>query len=183
MQGATKLNVRQFALACVSGSEKPNMKKCPSLKLCVAILAIALPVTVSQAHDGVRHSSLGQPGRPADVTRTLKVEMSEYTFSIHDLKFKAGETIKFVVVNKGKLKHELTIGDADEQLEHRKEMEKMSDMGHDDTAHGMPSNAIHVAPGQTRELIWQFTKAGVLEMACNYPGHADLGMEDSISVE
>lgn len=133
------------------------------------------------AHD--EHSVSGHLGNAKQATRTVKLELKEYSFSTAELTFKPGETVKFVVTNTGRLKHELTIGTAAEQEEHRKEMEAMSDMHHDESTHAMPENSIHVAPGQTRELVWTFTTAGKLQFACNYPGHADLGMEGRIVVQ
>lgn len=128
-------------------------------------------------------SASGHLGNPKKATRTIKLELKEYSFSAAELSVKPGETVKFVVTNNGRLKHELTIGTAAEQEEHRKEMEAMSDMKHDETTHAMPENSIHVGPGQTRELVWTFATAGKLEFACNYPGHADLGMEGKITVQ
>jgi uncharacterized cupredoxin-like copper-binding protein len=48
--------------------------------------------------------------------------------------------------------------------------------------HDMPAGSVHVDPGATKEFVWTFTTAGKLQFACNYPGHADLGMEGSIAV-
>ncbi len=147
----------------------------------VAALSLMLLGGTSLAHDHGT-SSTGKIGDPKRVTRTVKLEMSEYAFDQTSLTFKAGETVRFVVSNKGKLKHELTIGTAEEQKAHRAAMQSMSDMNHDEHSHDMPANAIHVAPGETRELVWEFTSAGALLFACNYPGHADLGMEGKIAV-
>ena len=135
------------------------------------------------AHGDHEASAYGHPGEASRVSRTIKVEMTEYAFSLGDLSVKTGETVKFVISNHGKLKHEMTIGSEAEQLVHRKEMEAMSDMHHDEGQHEMPGNALHLAPGETREVIWQFTKAGKIEFACNYPGHADLGMLGNITIE
>jgi uncharacterized cupredoxin-like copper-binding protein len=33
-----------------------------------------------------------------------------------------------------------------------------------------------VEPGQTKELVWKFTKATELDFACNMPGHYEAGM-------
>jgi uncharacterized cupredoxin-like copper-binding protein len=79
--------------------------------------------------------------------------------------------------------HEFTIGDEDSQLEHRKSMATMGDMHHTEGEHAMPSNSVHVAPGKTGELIWTFDGSSNLIFACNYPGHADLGMEGKITVK
>ena len=137
------------------------------------------------AHGGAHdpNSVSGHLGNAKKATRTVKLELTEYSFSATELSVKSGETVKFVVTNTGRLKHELTIGTKAEQAEHRTEMEAMSDMKHDENTHAMPENSIHVAPGETRELVWTFTKPGNLEFACNYPGHADLGMEGKITVQ
>jgi hypothetical protein len=37
-------------------------------------------------------------------------------------------------------------------------------------------------PGETKELVWQFTKPGSFEFACNIPGHAEAGMAGTITV-
>lgn len=149
----------------------------------ILALSTAFVLALSGAASaGPAKSPAGQEGSKAKVTRTVKIEMTEYAFSQTTMDFKAGETVKFIVINNGKLKHELTVGTAEEQKAHRAAMQSMSDMNHDEHSHEMPANAIHVNPGETRELVWHFTKAGSLQFACNYPGHADLGMEGSIAV-
>lgn len=152
-----------------------------TLKRTILVFALSMFAAAAGVHDHGSSVS-GKLGDPKRVTRTVKLEMSEYAFDKGALTFKAGETVRFVVSNKGKLKHELTIGTAEEQKTHRAAMQSMSDMKHDEHSHDMPSNAIHVGPGETRELVWQFTNEGSLLFACNYPGHADLGMEGAISV-
>ena len=151
------------------------------------LLPVAAIASNAGAHDHGKHehgaTTSGEAGNPARVTRTVTIRMSEYAFDTQSLTFKAGETVKFIVINNGKLKHELTVGTAEEQKAHRAAMQSMSDMNHDEHSHDMPANAIHVNPGETREFVWHFTKAGSLQFACNYPGHADLGMEGSISVK
>jgi uncharacterized cupredoxin-like copper-binding protein len=39
-----------------------------------------------------------------------------------------------------------------------------------------------VKPGETREMLWQFTKAGTGDFACLHPGHYDAGMKGSVAV-
>lgn len=153
------------------------------IRVLAAAAALAFAVGAALAHGDAKGSAWGHAGKAKDVTRTVKLDASEYAFSEQALTFKAGETVKFVIKNTGKLKHELTIGDAAEQAAHAAEMSKMSDMKHDENTHEMPANSIHVAPGETRELIWTFEKAGKLLFACNYPGHSDLGMAGNIVVQ
>jgi uncharacterized cupredoxin-like copper-binding protein len=141
---------------------------------------------VAVAHEGDPHRSggwsFGRPGLAKDVTRTIRIEADEYSFDPAELTVRVGETIKLVVVNSGKLMHELTIGDAAEQEAHQQSMSKMSDMKHDEGTQQMPANSLHIPPGQTRELIWMFSKNGKLIIACNYPGHSVLGMVGSLEV-
>ena len=158
------------------------MKLHAHLYLVLAPLLIA--AGPANAHGGDHEASAyGHPGDASKVSRTIKIDMKEYEFSIPTLSVNKDETIRFVITNVGKMKHEMTIGSEEEQLAHRKEMEAMANMHHDESTHAMPGNAIHVSPGETREIIWQFTKAGKIKFACNYPGHADLGMEGNISIE
>ena len=89
-----------------------------------------------------------------------------------------GETVKFVVTNVGKLAHEFVIGDAAEQAAHEKEMQAMpgKSMKHD-------VNGISLPPGQTRTLVWTFTRDGTVEYACHIPGHFAAGMVGKIIVK
>lgn len=153
------------------------------VRVIAAVAALYFTAGFSYAHGDSHGSAWGHQGKAKDVTRTVKLDAAEYAFSEKALAFKAGETVKFVVSNKGKLKHELTIGDAAEQAAHSREMVAMSDMKHDEGSHEMPANSLHIGPGETKELVWTFTKAGNLLFACNYPGHSDLGMEGKIVVE
>jgi uncharacterized cupredoxin-like copper-binding protein len=163
------------------------MRVLATLLATVALPLFPVAAIAAGSHGHGKHehgaSTSGKAGDPARVTRTVTIRMSEYAFDTQSLAFKAGETVKFIVINNGKLKHELTVGTAEEQKAHRAAMQSMSDMNHDEHSHDMPANAIHVNPGETRELVWHFTKAGSLQFACNYPGHADLGMEGSIAVK
>lgn len=156
-----------------------------SMSLCLASLMIANAVAL--AHEGESHPpgewSFGRPGIAKEIARTIRIEADEYSFDPTEISVQAGETIKFVVVNNGKLMHELTIGDAAEQEAHQKSMSKMSDMKHDEGAQQMPANSVHIPPGQTRELTWMFSKSGKLIIACNYPGHSELGMTGSLEVK
>lgn len=129
----------------------------------------------------------GRPGDPKNVTRTVRLVASEIKFDVDKLSFKTGDTIKFVIVNRGEQDHELTIGDRVFQLDHRKEKEEMATMDHTDIsgmkghnhAHG---SAVTVKPGETRALVWQFTRRGTFEFGCNFPGHTEAGMAGTITV-
>lgn len=98
---------------------------------------------------------------------TMRYEPSSITV-------KTGETVRFVVQNKGQVTHEFGIGTRDEQRQHAEMMRAMPDMKHDDP------NVVTVDPGQRKELIWQFTRAGTFEIACHVPGHYLAGMRMTV---
>jgi uncharacterized cupredoxin-like copper-binding protein len=113
----------------------------------------------------------------AKVTRTVSIDMTDsMRFSAAKIKAKQGETIRFVVKNLGKVKHEMVLGTAKELKEHYEVMKKNPEMEHAD------ANMVTVAPGETGEIIWQFTKAGKVDFACLQPGHYDAGMKGLVSV-
>lgn len=146
------------------------------------VLAAALPASAQeigmqpQAHEAL---AFGKPGDPKKVDRTVTIEATEIAFNVKELTFKKGETIRFVFVNKGEQPHEFTIADEAEQAEHRQMMADMAgmEMDHND------GNSISTEPGETKELVWTFTTAGKFEFACNYPGHAEIGMEGPLTVK
>jgi uncharacterized cupredoxin-like copper-binding protein len=121
--------------------------------------------------------AIGKPGVAAKVTRTVSVDMTDnMRFSAAKIKAKQGETIRFVVKNLGKVKHEMVLGTAKELKEHYEVMKKNPEMEHAD------ANMVTVAPGETGEIIWQFTKAGKVDFACLQPGHYDAGMKGLVNV-
>jgi uncharacterized cupredoxin-like copper-binding protein len=127
-------------------------------------------------HDSGGHASM--VGGPADADaadRTVHVDMLDTMRFAFDapLNLKQGEAVHFVVTNRGQLRHEFSIGSADEQEAHRAVMRKMPNMVHDDP------NTVTVDPGQTRELTWRFDGDQPVVFACNIPGHAEAGMVET----
>ena len=90
---------------------------------------------------------------------------------------KRGETIRFVVHNAGKVKHELVLGTRAELKAHAALMRKFPEMEHTDP------NRLSVDPGKTGTLVWQFTRAGTFDFACLQPGHFEAGMRGKITVK
>ena len=99
-------------------------------------------------------------------------------FTPNALEVKQGETIRFVVKNSGKLRHEWVIGNERELTAHAAEMKKMKAGSH---KHDM-SNAISLAGGEQGVLTWTFDKTESLAMACFEPGHYEAGMKGVITV-
>ena len=153
-------------------------------------IAFGFPAAVALADGDEHHTgkeekhgkghadTVGKPGNPRKVTRTINVEMSDtMRFSPSSIKVKRGETIKFVVKNSGKLKHEMVLGSMKELKEHAALMQKFPEMEHADP------NMASVEPGKTAELVWQFTKAGTFDFACLQPGHFEAGMVGKVAVK
>ena len=123
----------------------------------------------------------GSPAKPAEATRTVKVELTDDMKIRHDpLTIKQGETINFVVTNAGKVKHEFSIGDVAAQRAHAAMMKKMPDMHHDNDP-----PTVTVMPGETKELAWTFDKPaqGDIVFACHVAGHYDAGMLSRVKVQ
>ncbi len=152
--------------------------KTRNLLIAVPSLLMALSALASGTHAGGHDDgAIGQPGVASKVTRTITMDMSDtMRFSVPNVTAKQGETIRFVVKNSGKVKHEMVLGTEKELKEHYEVMKKNPEMEHAD------ANMISVAPGQTGEIIWQFTKAGKFDFACLQPGHYDAGMKGVVTV-
>ena len=131
-------------------------------------------------HDDTAPSPFGEPGKPSQVDRVVKVDMKNMRFDPTQINAKAGETIRFVVTNSDPIDHEFVIGDAAFQSEHRKEMAQMMQTGHV-MAH-TDRNAVSVASGQTKNLIWKFSHSGKFEIDCNVAGHFEAGMSGAVDV-
>lgn len=145
-----------------------------------ALLAAALSAMAGSAlADGGHHGSdvIGQPGKAGDVRRTVAVDMNDaMRFTPANIQASQGETIRFVVKNSGKIKHEFVLGTDKELKEHYELMKKFPTMEHAD------ENMVSVEPGKTGEVIWKFTTAGKISFACLQPGHYEAGMKGLVSV-
>jgi len=142
-------------------------------------LGLALGAPAALAHGDDHHEeAYGKPGDPAKASRTVEIEMSDaMRFTPAAITARKGETIRFVVKNSGKVKHEMVLGSIKELKEHAALMLKFPEMEHADP------NQLGVEPGKTGEMIWQFTKAGKFEFACLQPGHFEAGMRGTIAVK
>jgi uncharacterized cupredoxin-like copper-binding protein len=143
--------------------------------LLVSLLAIG---GTAVAHEGDEPSAaLGTMNDSATVSRTIKIDMGDdMRYSPANVKVKRGETIRFVVTNRGRLKHEMVLGNIKELREHDALMRKFPEMEHDDP------DQLAVDAGNTGELIAQFTKTGTFDFACLQPGHFEAGMRGKVAV-
>ncbi len=131
--------------------------------------------THAGGHDAA--SAIGKPGVAAKVTRTIQVDMNDaMRFTPAEIDVRQGETVRFVVRNVGKIKHELVLGSVKALEAHHELMKKNPGMAHDEP--GM----VTLASGRTGKLVWQFTQAGKVDFACLQPGHYDAGMKGAVFV-
>lgn len=119
----------------------------------------------------------GVAGDPKKVTRTINMDAFDtMRYSPSTINAKLGETIRFVMHNKGKIMHEIVIGTPAELKEHAALMKKFPTMEHD------APHMLHVAPGKKGEIIWKFNRAGTFTFACLIAGHFEAGMAGTIVV-
>ncbi|MEO7380259.1 MAG: cupredoxin family protein [Paracoccaceae bacterium] len=131
----------------------------------------------AKAHGQPHASALGKPGNAKNVSRSVEIAMDDsMRFNPSSIDVKKGETIRFVLKNGGKLKHEMVLGTIEELKKHAALMLKFPEMEHADP------NQASVEPGKTGELIWQFTKSGNFDFACLQAGHYEAGMKGQVIV-
>ncbi|WP_155837616.1 plastocyanin/azurin family copper-binding protein [Herminiimonas sp. CN] len=119
----------------------------------------------------------GIDGDPAKVARVVQIAMTDEMRFIPDaITVASGETVKIVLVNNGRLGHEMVLGTAAELQQHAEMMRKFPAM-----EHAAPYMA-HVSPGGSAEIVWQFNRAGTFDFACLIAGHSEAGMRGRVSV-
>ncbi len=144
-----------------------------------AFLTLVASAYGHDEHGGAAHGATatdGRPGNSAEARRTVRVDMLDDTFSVKEIRVRAGETVRFVVTNRSYEPHEFAIANPEEQEEHRAMMKQMPNMVHHDP------NVVTVNAGETKELIWKFGKDTNVTFACNIPGHAERGMQGAFRV-
>ena len=150
--------------------------------------ACALGVPPADAHEGAARNEAAAPARKEQkpwgiagdaksAMRTIEIAMSDdMKFTPSSIDVKLGDTVKFVIRNKGQLLHEMVIGDRKTLEEHAALMVRFPKMEHDE-----PYMA-HVSPGKEGSLVWTFNRAGAFEFACLIAGHYQAGMAGKIRV-
>ena len=140
-----------------------------------------------------KNMMIGSLGKQDEVNRTIKVVMYDNFYEPKRINIKSGETVKFEIVNAGELVHEFNIANAMMHKKHQPEMEKMVEneillansidkdkmkkMAKIDKSMGHShSNSVLLEPKEKGEIIWKFENAMNIEIACNVPGHYQVGM-------
>jgi len=132
------------------------------------------PIDSSKAEE----TPFGRTGDPQKAKRTIRVNMGDdMRFSPAELHVRRNDTVRFVVKNSGKQMHEMVLGTMADLKAHADAMRDNAGMEHDDAW------MVHVAPGKTGELGWQFTKPGTFYYGCLIPGHFEAGMVGKVIVK
>lgn len=151
------------------------------------VAAWFLPAAPAQAHGDKPHEKKGPvrkeqqawgiAGEARQAKRSIEVGMADnMRFTPELINVRLGETVRFIVINRGRQLHEFVIGTRAENVKHAEMMIKFPNMEHDE-----PYMA-HVLPGKTGEIVWTFNRAGEFEFACLIAGHYQAGMVGTIRV-
>jgi uncharacterized cupredoxin-like copper-binding protein len=119
----------------------------------------------------------GIAGNARAVRRTITISMNDaMRFSPSSIQVKEGETVRFVVVNRGRQKHEMVIGTRKVLDAHAALMRRFPAMHEDEP------DAVELAPGRRGSLVWTFNRPGEFAFACLIAGHYEAGMVGMIKV-
>ena len=146
-----------------------------------------------------KNMKIGSKGNENEVSRIIKVVMYDNYYEPNSFQIKTGETIKFEVENAGMLVHEFNIANKMMHMKHQPEMvkmveneilladsidkEKMKKMAKIDKAMGHShNNSLLLEPKQKGVIIWKFDDVANIEVACNVPGHYQVGMIAKVDI-
>ena len=147
-----------------------------------------------------KNMKIGSKGNETDVTRVIKVVMYDNYYEPSSFQIKEGETVKFEVENAGMLVHEFNIANKMMHMKHQPEMIKMAENGillafsidkekmkkmakMDKAMAHSHSNSVLLAPKEKGDLVWKFDNAMNIEIACNVPGHYEIGMIAKVQLD
>lgn len=158
-----------------------------STLLLAAGIATAFITLPAHAHGEKQHGAApvvfeqtawGMAGKRADARRTITVDMTDaMRFTPDTITVQEGETVRFVVRNRGRMLHEMVIGTPEELARHAAMMAKFPNMEHDEP------HMVHVDPGKSGEIVWHFNRAGQFEFVCLIAGHYEAGMRGTLTVQ
>lgn len=133
----------------------------------------------SGAHHHAQEEASPPVGHVSDdaALRAVVIDMDDsFRFAPAQWNATEGEALRLVVINSGKVRHELVIGQEKELAEHAKLMREAPQ------GHHHSDNAVSVEPGQAVVVRWSFKTPGTWGMACFQPGHFEAGMVGQITV-
>jgi uncharacterized cupredoxin-like copper-binding protein len=144
--------------------------------------------TSANAHPLDHSTPVAQPSlQSLQISRSIEVTLLDsMKFTPNNIQVNAGETIRFILRNKGKLAHEMVLGNAQDIALHAKEMQAMAAGGNTNHQHqhgGSGAMAVSVPAGEVREWVIKFDQAIELEIACLVAGHYEAGMKGQLRVQ
>lgn len=114
------------------------------------------------------------PGAPESPTSTVEVTMrDDNTYEPPEIEVIAGETVRFVIKNAGKLRHEFLIGTVAQHKEHETLMAEGEQHG---GQHGGELPGLSLAPGEEQDFTYTFSSKKELIFGCHEPQHFESGM-------
>jgi uncharacterized cupredoxin-like copper-binding protein len=112
--------------------------------------------------------------------RVVTIELADFRFVPAVVDVGVGESVRFIVVNRSDLPHELFIGTAEDQQRHHAlhaaappEMQDRLDEG---------ATGIYVPGRGTGQLVYRVDRPGDLVIGCHLIGHFEAGMVGLIRV-
>lgn len=115
-------------------------------------------------------------GAADDAVQTIEIEMRDIAFVPATITVPAGEEVRLVFHNAGKVDHDAFIGDEMAQADHEDEMSGGSGMDH-----GEDGDAVTVEPGRTETLTHTFEAGEDVLIGCHQAGHYDAGMKVTVT--
>ena len=98
-----------------------------------SLMAVQAPAFAGAGHSGGHGSEtvsdIGAPGKISDVRRTVRITMEDNFYDPEKIIVRGGETVRFLVENKGEFVHEFNIGTAAMHAGHQEEMMMMVEHG------------------------------------------------------
>jgi uncharacterized cupredoxin-like copper-binding protein len=160
-----------------------NTRYCVFLLIILFLVTVvANPVSAAEQDEYAGAARFGHPGDGSHVDRTIEITAVDLAFKPGSVTVQRGQTVKFVVTDRGKLTHAFVIGPELVQQEHDKEMLQMTPQQRQEEMAKSP-NGLLMQPGQTKTLVWTFdTPLDQLQYACHVPGHYQAGMRGTISI-
>ncbi|SFT69325.1 cupredoxin domain-containing protein [Pseudomonas marincola] len=171
------------------------MKRSPSQPLGTALLFAAVAQASAQTSSSA--PNIVQQTQAPPSTRAGFIKMDDISYGQESINVRPGETVRFVLKNKGALMHVFNTGKAIALLIHQREMAALFKDGtltptgkaksivwhersglEDSDPPGIPEvveeihddpNAILVEPSTTKEFVWTFHDTANLNFSCTLP--------------
>ena len=167
-----------------------DMDRITSRSAILGLASVLLLSTPAFSHGDAEHATpptkkaikaeqmdFGIAGDPKKATRTIDVDAHDtFRYSPDKITVKRGQTVRFVMRNKGNILHEIVIGTPKELEEHAALMKKFPEMEHE------APYMLHVQPGKSGEIVWRFNRSGTFQFACLIAGHFEAGMVGTVVV-